>query len=374
MKAKTRKTGKLKERPSGMFDAQRIDSKTQNDKLRRTKSEHGISPKQWRALFLAVLAVIICFATGCRPQKQTGSPKKITIAYSTASNAMLMYIAFAKDYFAQEGLNADPQPHDFGKPALQAVIDGKADIATVGDTPIVLAVMNGKKIMTLAVIQTANKNEAIVARRNRGIAKPSDLKGKKIGITLGTTGHFFAKAFLFANGIDTKHIKIIDMKPDEMSAALATGKVDAVSTWNPTLMQLMKKLGNEGIIFFNESLYTEHFCVVAGQEYVMKNPEAIKKVMRALLKAETFAREHPEESRRFVAEFIKTDKVTLDETWDILTLRVTLDQAFIIDLEDQTRWAIKYRLAARRDMPNYLDFIYTDGLTAVKPEAVRIIR
>jgi sulfonate transport system substrate-binding protein len=375
VKAKISKTGKQKEGPSDMFDAQRSGPKMQHDTFYGAQSELRLCLKKYHALFLAVLVLMFCLETGCgQREKKVGPPEKITIAYSTALNAMLMYIAFAKDFFQEEGLDATPQPHPFGKPALQAVIDGKADIATVGDTPIVFAVMGGKQVTTLAVIQTANKNEAIVARRNRGIAKPSDLKGKKIGLTLGTTGHFFAEAFLLANGIDTKQIKIIDMKPDEMSAALATGKVDAVSAWNPTLMQLMKKLGNEGIIFFNESLYTEHFCVVAGQEYVMKNPETTKKVIRALLKAETFAREHPEESRRLVAEFIKTDKVTLDKTWDIFTLRVTMYQGFIVDLEDQTRWAIKYRLVARRDMPNYLDFIYTDGLLAVKPEAVRIIQ
>ena len=41
---------------------------------------------------------------------------------------------------------------------------------------------------------------------------------------------------------------------------------------------------------------------------------------------------------------------------------------------EQTRWAMKYQLTASKDMPNYLDLIYVDGLRAVKPEAVRIIR
>jgi NitT/TauT family transport system substrate-binding protein len=234
--------------------------------------------------------------------------------------------------------------------------------------------MNGKKITTLAVIQTTNKNETIVARQDQGIAQPSDLQGKKIGVTLGTTGDFFADSFLLAHGIDKKHVKIIDLRPDEMAAALGMGKVDAVSAWNPTLIQLKKELGNQGIIFFGESLYTEIFCVVAGQEYVKKNPEAIKKFLRALLKAETFVQQHPEESRRLVAEFIKTDKVILDETWDDFTFLVALDQALLVDLEEQTRWAIKNRLTVRRDMPNYLDFIYVDGLQAVKPAAVRIVR
>jgi len=335
---------------------------------------HLQAPRRFTVLVLAAIEVIALTVTGCQPQKQAGPPEKVTIAYSTASNAMLMYIAFAKDYFAQEGLEATPQPHAFGKPALQSVLEGKADLATVADTPIMFAIMNGKKITTLAVIQTTNKNEAIVARRDQGIAQPSDLQGKKIGVTLGTTGDFFADSFLLAHGIDRKQVKIIDLKPDEMAAALGVGKVDAVSAWNPTLIQLQKELGNQGIIFFGESLYTEIFCVVAGQEYVKNNPVAIKKVLRALLQAETFVQQQPEEARRLVAEFIKTDKVILDETWDIFTFRVTLDQALLVDFEDQSRWAIKHRLASRRDMPNYLDFIYVDGLQAVKPAAVRIVR
>ncbi|PKN37367.1 MAG: ABC transporter substrate-binding protein [Deltaproteobacteria bacterium HGW-Deltaproteobacteria-2] len=326
------------------------------------------------ALFLSTLLFIVFTMNGCQPQKQSGPPEKITIAYSTAGNAILINVAFAKDYLREEGLDATPQPHAFGKPALLSVIDGKADIATVGDTPIVFAVMGGKKITTLAVIQTSNRNETIVARRDKGIAKPSDLKGKKIGLTLETTGHFFADAFLQLHNIGRKQVKIVDLKPDEMAHALDTGKVDAVSTWNPTVMQLKNKLGSNGIMFFGESLYTENFCVVAGQEYVKNNPTAIKKVLRALIKAEAFVHEHPEESRRLVVESLKVDKVILDEIWDIFTFRVALDQALLVDFEDQTRWAIKNRLAACRDMPNYLDFIYIDGLLAVKPDAVRIIR
>jgi len=317
----------------------------------------------------------LIFCTSCEKQpKVSGPPEKITIAYSTAANAILVYIAFAKGYFAEEGLDATPQPHPFGKLALNAVVEGKADLATVADTPIVLAVMNGKLITTISVIQTANRDNAIVARRDRGIAKPAGLNGKRIGVTLGTNADFFADAFLLAHGIDRERVKITDMKPDEMAAALGAGKVDAVSTFNPTFNHLGKELGEKGIIFFGESIYTEHFCVAAMQDYVKKHPEAIRKFLRALIRAETFVRQDPEEARRLVAGFIKLDKALLDEIWPIFTTRVMLDQALLVDLEDQTRWALKKRLTLRTDMPNYLDFIYADGLLAVKPEAVRILR
>jgi NitT/TauT family transport system substrate-binding protein len=237
-----------------------------------------------------------------------------------------------------------------------------------------LAVMNGKRITTIVVIQTSNGDTAIVARRDRGIAKPFDLKGKIIGVPLGTNADFFADAFLLSHGIDRGKVKIIDMKPDAMAAALGAGRVDAVSVFNPTNNLLKKELGSKGIVFFSESIYTETFCVAAMQDYVKKHPEAIKKFLSALIRAETFVQQNPGEARRLVAGFIKVDQALLDETWPIFTARVTLDQALLVDLEDQTRWAMKKKLTVRTDMPNFLDFIYTDGLLAVKPEAVRILR
>ena len=142
----------------------------------------------------------------------------------------------------------------------------------------------------------------------------------------------------------------------------------------PHLTQLIKRLGNNGRVFYGENFYAENFCVAAKEEYVKDNPEKIKKFLRALLKAEAFTREQPEKAKRIVAEFTNADMTILEETWDILNFRLTLDQVLVTNIEDETRWAIKQRLTTRRDMPNYLDYIYLDGLLAVKPVAVRIIR
>ena len=333
------------------------------------------SPLRFAVSTLVVLAVIAGSAGGCTPpDKQAGPREKIIISYTTAPDAVLVQIAFAKGFFAEEGLDATPQPHAFGKLALESVMEGKADLATVGDTPFVFAIMNGRKITTFATILTSNRNNAIVARRDRGIVKPSDLLGKKIGVTFGTTGDFFNYSFLLFHGMNEKQVRRIAMNPGDMSEAMSTGKVDAVSTWTPFRQQMQKKLGSNGVIFFGETLYTETFCVDAPQEYAGKNPETVKKVLRALIKAESFVKRHPGESQRLVAEFTKTDLAVLKDTWDVFTFEVALDQGLLVNFEDQTRWVIKNRLATRTDMPNYLDFIYDNGLRSVKPAAVRIVR
>jgi ABC-type nitrate/sulfonate/bicarbonate transport system substrate-binding protein len=323
----------------------------------------------------ALICIALIFLTSCEKEtKVSGPPVKITIAYTTTSTAILVYIAFAKGYFAQEGLDATQQPHPFGKLALNAVLEGKADIAAAADTPIVFAVLNNKRITTLAVIQSSSRNEGIYAMRDRGIEKPVDLEGKRIGATLGTTSEFFADSFLLAHGTDRKKVKIIGMKPDEMAAALDAGRVDAVSAFYPTLKQLEKVFGNRGTVFFGGALYTEDYCVVAGQEYVKKQPAAIRKVLRALLRAETFVQRNPDEALRLAAEFIGVDKALLDEIWPSIRVRVALDQALLVNLEEQTRWALKKGSTVRKEMPNYLDYIYLDGLLAVKPGAVSIVR
>lgn len=325
---------------------------------------------------LVIIGLIAWSASGCKPaaDKQAGPREKITIACIPSPNTALMLIAFANGYFPEEGLDATLQTHSLGKLALDAIIEGKADLATVGDTPFVFAVMNGRKITTIAVIQSSNRNDAILARKDRGIARPGDLQGKKIGVTPGTTSDFFAYSFLRFHGISEKQVRRIVLNPGDMAEALGSGKVDAVITWNPHFNLLQKQLGSNGVVFFGEEFYTEFFCVAAMQDSVNRNPETVKKVLRALIKAETFVKRYPEESRRLVVEFTKMDKAVLEGSWDAITFQVNLDQALLVDFESQARWVMKNRLAARTDMPNYLDFIYDDALRSVKPEAARIVR
>jgi sulfonate transport system substrate-binding protein len=238
----------------------------------------------------------------------------------------------------------------------------------------VFAITKGNKIYIIAEIQTSTKNEAIVARKDHGITKPSDLRGKTIGVTAGTTGDFFLDSFFLVQGIDQQAVKIIDLEPEAMPDALSQGRVDAVSTWNPLLKHLQKQLGDKGIVFFDEIIYTELFCVVTRQEFAQKNPGVITKVLKALIQAEAFAQQHPEAARQLIAQSTQTDKAMVDEIWDSLDSRVTLDQSLLVNLEDQTRWAKKNRLTDLAELPNYLDFIYFDGLQSLKPDSVRIIR
>lgn len=331
---------------------------------------------KYRIALLSVAALMILAARGYLLMRTSSGvpPEKLTLAYSTPPYTVLIDIAENRGYFLQEGLEVTPQVYAYGKLAFDALLEGKADIATVGETPFVLAVMKGNKLSVLATIQTSHKNNAIIARKDKGILAPPDLKGRKIGTTFGTIGEFFMDAFLVSHGISRKSMKVVNLAPEAMENALTNGDVDAVSSWSPDVVPLLKELGDKGTAFYDADIYTQTFSVVANQEYISKNAGRVNRLIRALVQAEEFAHQNPVEAQKIIAARSGTDVASIGSMWDDNTFSVTLDQSLLLAMEDESRWAIKNRLVSQTRVPNYLDFIYRDGLESVNPKAVRILR
>jgi ABC-type nitrate/sulfonate/bicarbonate transport system substrate-binding protein len=308
-------------------------------------------------------------------ERRSGEPlEKITVAYTYQPQSSLVHIAVAKGYFVEEGLDVRSLMFTFGKAALQSVIEDKADFGTVAETPVMFSVLKGETIFVIANIEASTMNNGIVARRDAGISTPGDLLGKRIAFTPGTTSDFYLDSLLTANGLTRKQIHPVALKPDEMEAAILAKVVDAISIWNYPLTQIKRKLGPNGLTFYDREIYTETFNIAARQDFVRKNPETVKRFLRALIKAESFVAKDPDEAQAIMSSATKIDKDVIREIWSSFHYHVGFDQTLLITLEDETRWAMKNRLTDNAAMPNYLEFIYLDGLAAVKPEAIKMGR
>ena len=327
------------------------------------------------ALAVFALATGICFSACTRADNKPAGPlEKVTITYSATTDAVLADVAQSRGYFREEGLEATARLYPYGKPALEDLLAGNADFATVAETPVMFAIMKGEKISVISTIQTCETNNSIVARRDRGILTVEDLKGKRIAATLGTTSDFFLGAILSVHGISRKEVGIVDLKAEAMPEALAHGDVDAISTFNPYVALAQKELGDGAITFSDKNIYRWTFNIVATQEFISKNPGKVRKMLRALVKAEKFVSENPAEAQKIVADFSRVDLTVVRDVWAGVRCAVTLDQPLLLALEDESRWAIDNGLTKARKVPNYLDFIYLDGLKSVRPEAVGILK
>jgi sulfonate transport system substrate-binding protein len=342
-----------------------------------TRNIAKVSIKRIADLIPLLLALISAgFLIGCTKtdHKPVAPLETTTIACAATPDSALVQVAHAQGYFLHEGLETTPQMYPYGKVALQALLDGKADFATVAETPVMFSIMKGEKIAIVATILTSGRNNAVIARKDKGIQTAYDLKLRKIGAAFGTISEFFMDSFLLAQGISRKDLTVINLKPEEMGDALAKGEVDAVSAFTPFITQIRKGLGGRVIFFQNEDIYTQTFNIVAMQEYVQGHPGIVRKMLRSLVTAEEFVKQHPEEAQQITAGQSRLDRDVVRELWAPETFIVTLDQSLLLALEDESRWAMKNGLVTGTTVPNYLNFIYFDGLEAVKPKAVRILR
>lgn len=326
------------------------------------------------AAALTLLAAVL--AAGCRdaPEAAAPPPQKITVAFTDQPQCALVHIAVAQGYFRAEGLDVAPLKYTYGKAALAAVLEGKADIATAAETPIMFSILNGEKVLVLANIVASNTNNGVLARRGAGVAGVADLRGKRIGFTAGTTSDFFLSSLLTARGIARGEVREVSLKPEQMQAAMLGGEVDAVSTWHYPLTQIRHALGADAIVMHDRDIYTETFNLVARQEYALANPATVQRFLRALVRAERFAQRQPAQAQAIMAAATKVELGLVREVWDNFQFRVGLDQILLITLEDETRWAMSNKLTGQGRMPDYLAHLYFDGLDVVRPDAVRVRR
>ncbi|MCL5062441.1 MAG: NrtA/SsuA/CpmA family ABC transporter substrate-binding protein [Nitrospirae bacterium] len=312
-----------------------------------------------------------------QPEEFKGPRETVRIAIPRQPMNSLLIIAAELGLFSQEGLDViakDEYATGTGKRALEGLLAKDVDVATVSTMPIVFKSFERKDFSIIASHNSSGNDSRIVGRRDRGIKQPKDLKGKRIGAPKGTSMHFFLHMFLLKNGLSEKDVELSFKKIEEIPPALAGGEIDALSIREPYVQQSMRLLEDNAVVFAEPGMSLKTSNLVVLNKFIKDKPGAIERILRALIKAERFVKNQPAEAIKIVSRKLGISESELAAIWPEFNLRVSLEQSLLVTMEDQARWAIKNKLTDKTEVPNYLNFIYQDGLKAVKPEAVTIIR
>ncbi|MCI0557227.1 MAG: ABC transporter substrate-binding protein, partial [Nitrososphaera sp.] len=118
----------------------------------------------------------------------------VTVGVNSAAIASApIFVATQGAIEIAEKVKIDKIGFTSGKLALDALLNGSVDVATAAETPVILARAHSE-IRVLATL--AESELSIVARKSKGITKPSDLKGKIIGAPEKTSAEYFLQRFL----------------------------------------------------------------------------------------------------------------------------------------------------------------------------------
>ena len=299
--------------------------------------------------------------------------ESLVIAEASQPVFAILYVANALGYFEDEFLDVSFKSFTSGRDALASAIKGEADIATTYETPVVLNVYDGIDLSVISSLHHSEKNTAIVARKDRGIFSPSDLIGKKVGVTKNTNADFFLEFFLKSEGIKLSSITKVDTKPEDMADMIKSGRVDAVSTWNPNLYNAKNALRADNLTTFYSKLYSE-FSVLAGRrDILLEKSEAVSRLMRAIVRAEEFLNYYPDQSLEIVINALaEQSPATIRGVWNVFKPTVHLNNVMMVIFNQEAQWFYesgRYIMPA----PDFRSVIQEEYLENIKPEAVTVL-
>ena len=333
-----------------------------------------------RNRILLCLVVIIVLISGTiamwtfhsKKPKFSGPPIKISLGTIPAELSSLIWVAEDSGFFTENGLDVTIKEYEAGAIAIKDLFAGRLEMCTVGEFVVAGFSFQRQDLRISAAIDKYDTN-SVVARKDRGIEHLSDLRGKRIGVARGSQSEFCLARLLTLNSIPSQDVQMVDLIPSQQITSLENGEIDAAIVWQPYVQKLKDALGRNAVSLPGQSGQDLYWLLVSKDEIINKQPFLIHRFLSALLTAERFINSNEAEAKAIVARRLGFDMPYLESIWKNNKFKVSLPQALLLTMEDQARWLISSGLTNKTEIPDFLDFVYMQGLETLKPEAVTII-
>ena len=320
-----------------------------------------------RSLFASALSSLTLLVAG------TAAAATLTLAVADLPHMAPALVAEAEGFFTAEGLDLKVLHCVNGRRCLQHLLDGQAQLATVADLPLALASHAGMPFEVVVTMATT-RDHRLVVRADRGIARMSDLKGKRIGFVRGTSVHYYIDTLLRLHDLDPSQVKLMPLEPETLVDLLVRGELDAAALYQPLVHQAWKRLGAKAILLESARAYTATMNLVSTTRPGPLADADLLKVIRALNRACTLIDSQPERAQAVLARVLKVDAPTLRAMWPDFDFRLTLQQSLLTTLESQSRWALRAGLVPAGPAPDFLTRVRPGPLRALDPRAVSLVR
>lgn len=319
----------------------------------------------WMRWALAVLAVLV--TAGLWFQLRGTAPHQhLSVAESRQMMSALIFVAQAEGFFADEGLTVEMVPVSNGKVAMEALLDGKADLALSSDVPASNAMIAQRPVRIISTVQTSDRDVVIASPSGSGLTRPEALAGKRIGYSPDTNSQYFLDLMLLQAGL-REQVTLLPFESGEIMAAMARGEIDAASVWT-TVRVAAASLFPEGMeVLTAPGLYTGSWVLSARRDVVEARHDALVRFVRALLAAEWSILRDREKAIPVVAVATGIDEALVRRHWESYGFTLRLDQALLLSIEGHVR------RAGGNPGPEMLGYLQSDILRAVDPTRVTVL-
>ncbi len=321
-----------------------------------------------RGIALGVLVALLAVAAGYYFLLPQGKIDNLKLGAYDGDVGALEWIAKEKGFFDKVRLNVEIKGYPSGNAAVEAMRKGEVEVATAADLVVAKRSLTEPDLRVLADI-CRYWNKGLVARKDRGIASPQDLKGKRIGVPATSSAEHNLVVFLALQGLTTNDVTVVDLAPKALVEQMASGGIDAGLVWQPHVATIEKQLGDNAVKIMDGGTEA-HLLILTLKGTLPGQSEAMRKLLKGLIMAEEWVRDNPADAKTYLVERFKLDRGYIDNLWPRMQLTVSLPQEILEAMDSEARWLAK---ASNSDAtPNYAETIHSAVLASVKPSAVSV--
>jgi NitT/TauT family transport system substrate-binding protein len=257
----------------------------------------------------------------------------VRVGTNAADDVTPLLWAKATGMFAKAGLDVQIQKLTSGSAVTAAVLGGTLDIGRSSLLPLISARSRGVGLVVVAPAELAigeDQSAALIVLKDSPITSGRDLNGKTLpSPSLRDYFEVSTRAWIDANGGDSKTVKFIELPISSDLAALESGRIVAAALPNPFLQNALAT-GKMRILGRPNTAIAKRFLVTAWcatEAFVAQNRDALLKFTQTLHDSTVYTNAHESETVAVTAPFWGVDP-------SVLTSMARSPSAFTVDPKD----------------------------------------
>lgn len=259
--------------------------------------------RRWFLLTLVIL-LTACGGGAATPATPTQAPLtkvRVGLDWTPNTNHTGLYVAQAKGYYAQQGLEVEILGAQEGGTVEQLVATGRLDFGISYQEGVTQARVEGVPIVSIAAIIQHNTS-GFASRAEEGITSPRDFIGKKYGAFGSPIEQAVIKGLLECAGVGDQfdQVQFVDIGSSDFFVATERDEVDFVwifKGWTGIEAEVRGVPLN--IVMMNDlqcipDYYTP--VLITGEKLIAEQPDLVRRFLAATSAGYRFAIEQPGEA------------------------------------------------------------------------------
>ena len=270
-----------------------------------------------RLIFLLIVFVCgLVIAVSCSPAPPTSNPTSTTstpktsvfMGFSAWPGWLPWQIAQEEKIFEANKVKVDLKWFDSYMESINGLATGQLDANTQTLNDTISSVAAGAEEVIVLVNDNSTGNDKIIVRD--GINTIRDLKGKKIGVEVGTVDHFLLLLGLKKAGLSAADVQIQPLETGTAAAAFIDGQVDAVGVFAPFTTKALQRPGSKELFSSKNFPGAIPDHLVVTRKMIEERPQQVQALVNTWFDTLKFMNKNPEKSLQILA---KRAGVTVEE-------------------------------------------------------------